>query len=396
MAKKEISYNEAIIEIEEIFTCLLSNSTYGDPGMEGSRFEHAFYDEQMFHFQFSPQIAGMAVKQYLTINEYRYYNNELSLNTDDRMRTFNGGFSISRNIFGNPVELSLIEDYCAGSNTGTHSRIMTAMQYDWRNDNHLLQLKLSYPLLPGLLYSYRVFQNNDYRDMGIRLSGRKPTFNELYWTGDIFAKGNESLDNEYDITLFYNHVHDFSGLEVMMNSGIDVFFNLINWQQVGSIYMPVNNNRVLNPFITLKARINRTYGVFDAYVNFSPAVNDKVDDYYRFIEGIINSDAEYITHYYTLMVYRPLYKAGISGNIYLNKWELQWNISYNGIRYTNEENTKFFNPYMLFDYLSVSYIMNHGNIEAGIRNVFNTDYYDVRGYANEGRTFSLTYYMEVL
>lgn len=379
------------------FLMMFSTAKSGSPGLEGSRFDSAYYEESLTHMHFSDSICNTQIMYHFTGNAYHYFNDELSITTDNRQLSYNSGIQFAYAVGSFDMALSLNSDYATGNNVFNALRNnITADMYTDISDSDELSLSISYPFMPGFIYRHTILSKNRYRDFGVKLSGRMPTFNEMYWTGDVFAVGNDSLKNEYMGAFFYNDMKDLREWVFVFNAGIDLFFNLISWQNIDAYYMPVNSNRVFSPYVNAALEYESNVIDFYAYACINPSIEDHVASYMNFADDISNGSASFITNYYSLMIYRPLWNMGLNLSVHWGHISLSSNVAYTGIRFTNEENTKYFAPYMLINNAGISYDYRYCSVHLYVDNLLDTRFNDVRGYTNEGRTFNISITLEDL
>lgn len=376
---------------------ILSNAKSGSPGLEGSRFDSAYYEESLTHIHFYDNVQQIRIAYHFTGNAYHYFNDEIAAAADSRQHSYNSGIQLACSMGNSDVSLSLNSDYTYGSSLSNALRnIVAAEMKTDLSENDELALSIAYPFMPGFVYRHKAVSESAYRDFGVKLSGRMPTFNELYWTGDAFAAGNDSLENEYMVALFYNDMRELKQWVFAFNAGADMFFNLISWHNIDAYYTPVNSKRVLSPYVNAALEYeNSTVHVY-AYACVNPAVEDHVDSYSEFVSDIYSENVSYITNYYSIMLYRPLWNSGVNASLHWGDFSIGSNISYTGLRFTNNENTKYFKPYVLINNTGISYAHKYFSAEIYIDNLLDTRYNDVRGYTNEGRTINVSIKLEDL
>lgn len=147
-------------------------------------------------------------------------------------------------------------------------------------------------LNPSMSISYALNPENKLHFLASR-SFRAPTFNDLYWPDEGWAKGNPNVKPEEGITVEAGikskiNRHISCGLTYYRNN----YDNLINWAEEAGVWTPSNVNSALidgvefnnNLYLTkmLEAEISYTY---------LRAKDDKLDKY---------------------LIYQPKHKAGLS------------------------------------------------------------------------------------
>ncbi len=374
---------------------IYSQSKFGDPGISGSYFKNAYIERELIHYQSTFKTGIYELNVFLTDNYFHYYNNELSGIIDDESKTINTGININRKLLKGKINVSYLYDMVNGSKTGINYRNNAVINYSIKAGNFDYHLSIAYPKGFGFLFAGNIIKDKYYARYGLRISGRQPTFNELYWQGDLFACGNSELTDERSVSIFYNLHRGIGKWGFALNTGLDMHYDLIVWQQQNSIYMPVNKRRVFNPYMLMHCSYTVNFVKLIGYVNIAPSINDKIEDYSLFIDDLLNGNTGYITDYYSILPYRPIINSALKVESSYKNIGFYISILYQSKRFINEYNTKFLNAYYFVNEAGIVY--RKGKIETELKclNLLNTEYEDIRGYKTEGRRIILNLKLEV-
>ncbi len=216
----------------------------------------------------------------------------------------------------------------------------------------------------------KVFNFDEYLvTHSIKISTRRPTFNELYWTGDIFTSGNEKLVNEK----LYSYYLAFSKENKKFFGGFNFYKDLIRWININGVYTPENILKTYNPYIGLQYNKN--------ILNFNNSL-------------VFTISPMYLDRF-RMLLYTSFVNLNYSLSYEFKNLIFYLYFEYRSKRFLNNENTKYLPPYFCLDEVSLDYRLKSLSITLSIDNPFDLKIESVRGYIKEGRKFSLNLKMEV-
>ncbi len=350
----------------------------GDPGILGHRFFDSKFSESMkiinlkfsllkyFSFIFSNSVYG-----------YLYDNNDIQILDSSYTSSYNTILSYL-NSFGIFSQKNILKSsrisYCEEFYNGFFSNLKFNNFYFTNTLSFSYSLKDDLKDKKNFLYSFvlkkEIFFKNQIFETVLKISTRRPTFNELYWSGDVFAKGNPYLKNEKMFSLFSNIVNE----NMKFTLGFNYYNDLIRWINESGIYTPQNILNVYNPYFELVYRKKLLFFDNSFAINFSPM---------------------FIDNFKIL-----LYTSPLNFNYYLNLSYKNFNFStffeYRFKRFTNNQNTKFLKEYYLLERVDLEYVYNPFILKLTVKNPFDITYETVKGYISEGRKINFMLKMEVL
>jgi len=212
------------------------------------------------------------------------------------------------------------------------------------------------------------------------LNFRAPTFNELYWPSDAWSTGNPDLVPEsgldWDIGLNFRFptLNRFSIDLIYFDIGME---DLIQWQSIDFIYMPVNVNKAK----TKGLEINGSLQLIDNILNF---VGN-----YTYLDAKNKSDGEYNNKF---LAYRSRHNLNLTLNIRWNYFSFAYDYRYVSRQFGDEANSSEFEikPYNISDF-TFRYQPKFDNwqpiLTFQVRNVFDENYQIIRSYPLPGREF---------
>jgi len=219
--------------------------------------------------------------------------------------------------------------------------------------------------------------------VGYGSSFKLPTFNQLYWIGDIYSQGNPDLKPEKGRGLSVSGSIDFKILILPCHFEISYLNNnvrdVIIWRRAWSNkYIPVNNDI---------AKIE----------NLSSHLNIKLDQRLNVYSGFSINNAINKTRqpnlYGKYLPYRPLSQGDLTLEFIFNKFYFNIVSQYFGKNYVTEANTVYLNSYWLLN-LNMGYMIKvfkkyKLDINIGVNNVLDTEYYMLEYYPMPGRQITL-------
>ncbi|MFA6217093.1 MAG: TonB-dependent receptor [Candidatus Omnitrophota bacterium] len=187
----------------------------------------------------------------------------------------------------------------------------------------------------------------------ISRSFRAPTFNDLYWPDEGWAKGNPGLKPEKGITKEIGttlSINDF--LTTRLTYFRNDFKDLINWAEDAGVWMPDNVGSALIDGIEFENKISLAKNIqFNTGYTFLRAIDDQTNKY---------------------LIYQPKHKADCSlAYADLHGFSIKINAQFTDKRYHDAANTvkvkrfysigihasKRFNPYFTY-YFSIDNLLN--------------------------------------
>ena len=196
---------------------------------------------------------------------------------------------------------------------------------------------------------------------------RLPTFNELYWPEDAFAKGNPNLKPEYSVGIE-------GGIRIypqksVINSKLSIFLNrvenLIQWQPG---YMGKWTPENLSEVFIRGAECAIMLNVLSQRLTCS---------YTYLVPKCKNYD----------LIYRPRHKASLEFSMNYKNLSNILEISYTGKRYITVANTKYLAPYVICNTCITCTLFRRFKLSFEVRNIFNQSYEVMAGYPMPGREY---------
>ncbi len=202
-----------------------------------------------------------------------------------------------------------------------------------------------------------------------------PTFNDLYWPADAFARGNPDLLPQTSIGAEAGIRFVTGGSTLLSATGfITRTEQLILWLPgEDGIWVPENTAKSLSRGIELEA--SATLGPVKAGGNVTFATaTDETPGTAR--EGM-------------LIPYRPQITGGGHLSFFTEKFEFGLSLSGQGRRFTNRTESESLAPYLLLD-ASAAFPLGATRLTAWITNAAGTGYEESGGYHGRPRTFGIT------
>jgi outer membrane cobalamin receptor len=170
------------------------------------------------------------------------------------------------------------------------------------------------------------------------LSYRAPNFNELYWPSDPWTVGNPDLKAEHGFDwdlgirlrypIFNGIALDLTYFDVRMK-------DLILWQSLGQIWMPLNVDKVRNKGLEVNFNVNPMWSVLSLSLNYTLL------------------DARNLTEERNtknkILVYRPRHTLNLGFTLEWRQFRFAYDFSYVSRRYTTAANTAYLDPYQTSD-----------------------------------------------
>lgn len=216
------------------------------------------------------------------------------------------------------------------------------------------------------------------------LNFRAPTFNELYWPSDAWSRGNPDLVPEsgldWDIGLNFRFptLNRFSFDLVYFDIQME---DLIQWQSVDFIYMPVNVNKAKTTGVEINTSLQLITNILDIVGN------------YTYLDAKNKSDGEYCNKF---LVYRSRHNLNLSLNFNWNSFSFAYDYRYVSKQFGDEANSSEFeiDPYNISDF-TLRYMHKFDNwqpiLTFQIKNIFDENYQIIRSYPLPGREFRVIF-----
>ncbi|MDY6787056.1 MAG: hypothetical protein SVK54_02910, partial [candidate division WOR-3 bacterium] len=323
-----------------------------------------------------------------------YSNPRIGEGIDSRSHAGNMYISASGNTYLGNLGLSVIHDYIDSDNTSSRSRFRGGGNWEYEKGQWYLSVNTCIPQTVRTNIMRETHSGSIMKQRGISFYMREPTFNELYWTGDPYASGNPDLSSEKVSSIYCNILHSKGRMLIAFESGLDIAFDLINWENLRGIYRPVNNQRVIRPRAGLIFSDRWQMFSVDSYLRFKPSIIDNVSDYSEFFSDILNLEAGHISNYYSILPYDPVMKYGLDLGVYIGDFFLYTGSRIESRRYINDYNTKYINGFMQITETGVKFSYERIEAAVAVSNPLNRQFEDIRGYPREGRTVKFTLILE--
>jgi vitamin B12 transporter len=217
---------------------------------------------------------------------------------------------------------------------------------------------------------------------------RLPTFNDLYYT----LIGNSALQPEfakqYNMGLTYTKA--FKGNLQYFTFHADAYHNKIK-DKITAI--PTANLFRWSMVNMGKVRINGLDAGMQTAINLKNDVNVSLNLNYTFQDAV---DITPDSYYYNKQIpYTPKHSGSALLGLAFNKWAINYNLNYNDIRYSQQENiSENLMPAWVVADLNTSYKFSFNKTEfkivGEINNIGNKPYTVVYNYPMPGRSFRLT------
>ncbi len=374
------------------FLFLSSNIHTEDPGISGSIFNHSDLYQSLNHFHLNYKRNNYEFIYLISENYYNYISKQIMVNDYSKGINIQIGNKYKYNNF--VFSFYNIFNYAKGSKIGIHNNFENVIDIKYTNSNYYINTSIKYPISFNLSIVKKKHKGKIFTQYGIKVAHRSPTFNELYWGGDMWAKGNPDLNDESMFSVFYNIFTKFYNFDISYKFGFSFLNNLIYWIPEQSIFTPQNFQKVWNLSNGAYINYSSKYLKISNYMLFSPYISD-FTDYNDLYNSIINNKDIDLSNNYKIMIYRPIFSMGMNISFLYKNFELFINNEYKSKRYITTYNTQYLNEYFTISVIGLSYKYKNSIISIYSNNPLNTQYEDIRGYPIEGRTFNLNLKMEV-
>jgi outer membrane receptor for ferrienterochelin and colicins len=215
------------------------------------------------------------------------------------------------------------------------------------------------------------------------LNFRAPTFNELYWPSDAWSSGNpdlkpeNGLDWDLGINFRFPNLNQFGFDLIYFNMHME---DLIQWQSVNLIYMPINVNEARIKGLEINSSISIIENILGISGN------------YTYMDARNNSDGDYQNNF---LVYRSRHNFNLSLNLQWKYLSFVYDYRFVGRRFSDEANSpeSELKSYAISD-LSLRFNQTFNKwqptLTFQIRNIFNESYQIIRSYPLPGREIRIS------
>jgi len=257
------------------------------------------------------------------------------------------------------------------------NQLSAIASYKYNNIKNTLKISLNIrevfidnkvtPVLPSIGIEYKVFKNIIING-NISRNYRVPTLNDLYWANDLYSGGNSELkpENGWSEEIGINYESKIFKLNI---SGFNsVISDWIIWLPDGSIWKPQNISQVwsrgIESELKLQNKINNLKINLSGTTSYTLSTNQKT-----------KSDNDMSLG--KQLLYVPKFNA--QGNIILEykTYNIIYNQTYTGIRWTTADNTESLKPYTLGNLIcGKQFYTSHFQFDISfhINNIWNVNY----------------------
>jgi outer membrane cobalamin receptor len=220
---------------------------------------------------------------------------------------------------------------------------------------------------PNFSFLYRFNPALEFHGL-ISRSFRAPTFNDLYWPDEGWAKGNPGLKPEKGITgeigttVSYN---DF--ITARLGYFRNDFHDLINWAEEAGVWMPQNVGSALIDGIEFENKVSLTKNIqFNTGYTFLRAIDDKTKKY---------------------LVYQPKHKADCSlAYADIHGFSIKISAQFTDKRYHDAANTVKVKRFHVFGIQASKKFKQNFTYFFSIENLSNQEYKVIRDFPMPGFT----------
>lgn len=202
---------------------------------------------------------------------------------------------------------------------------------------------------------------------------RRPTFNDLFWTN----AGNKELKAEQSNQIEFGNHFRYGQWRFQLTGYFNDIKDMIHWVPVsGSLFKPVNQDHI------------QTYG-FETFWGWEKDFEDQKIKFNSTYAYTVSKDKRTGRQ----LIYVPYHKATLAASYTLKRFEVNYQMLYNGRVFLQSDNDLDFTlPGYWVNNMGFSYgIGAHGAFRVGgkIRNLFDISYQNVERYEMPGINFSI-------
>jgi hypothetical protein len=351
----------------------------GDPGILGHRFYNStiYEKNRIINFKF---LTAKNLEILFSHNFYTYVYDNKDLVIYDTSKTCSDNIILNYNYSQTSVGLFFQKNWIVSTNVLYSNEFFYGIFSNFVLKSFEISNSFSFSstfkddnLKNNFVYSFSILKNFKFNEYlvthSLKISTRRPTFNELYWTGDIFTQGNEKLVNEK----LYSYHLAFSKEDRKFFGGFNFYKDLIRWINENGIYTPENILKTYNPFIGFQ-------------------YNKKI---LSFNNSFVFTISPMYLNRFKMLLYTSFINMNYSLSYEFKNLTFSLYFEYRSKRFLNNENTKYLPSYLSLDEINLDYRLKNLNITFSFDNPFDLKIESVRGYIEEGRKFSLNLKMEV-
>ncbi|MFA5118185.1 MAG: TonB-dependent receptor [Candidatus Omnitrophota bacterium] len=220
---------------------------------------------------------------------------------------------------------------------------------------------------PNFSFLYRFSPSLKFHGL-ISRSFRAPTFNDLYWPDEGWAKGNPALKPEKGITGEIGTTISCGGfLTTRLGYFRNAFHDLINWAEAGGVWMPQNVGSALTDGIEFENKVSFTKNIqFNTGYTFLRAKDAKTNKY---------------------LVYQPKHKADCSLSYAdLRGFSIKINAQFTDKRYHDAANSVKVKRFYVFGIQAAKKFKQNYTYFFSIENLSNQKYEVIREFPIPGFT----------
>lgn len=351
----------------------------GDPGILGYRFYNStiFEKNRVINFKL---LTAKNLEIIYSSNLYNYVYDNKDIEVYDTSITGSDNIILNYNRLKNGFGLFFQKNWIVSTKVFYSNELFYGIfsnfilkSFEVSNSFSVSSTLKNGDLKNNFIYSFAILKNFNFNEYlvthSLRISTRRPTFNELYWTGDIFTRGNENLVNEK----LYSYYLCFAKEDRKLFGGFNFYRDLIRWINRTGIYSPENILQTYNPFIGFQYN-KKMFGVNNSFlITISPMFLDR----------------------FKILLYTSW--INLNYNLFFEFKNLKFSLffEYRSKRFINNENTKYLPSYLSLDEINLDYRLKNFNLIFSVDNPFDLKIESVKGYIREGRKFSLNLKMEV-
>ena len=345
------------------------------------------WNRGQFSYVRKGQKGRISVSTMLSEDYMLYTNENLSLSSDNRVKSFKNLFEykaqIARLLYSESQVRAEFQHVETINYDGDKSRRMWSF-YEGLNyrrpryyvrpfirlENYGSQDNL---VLPGLNLGYKPIMKQEFLWIfaNVNYNERYPTFNELYW----LASGNPDLKNESSYSAEIGVEHKLLHLKKFRhwnaNYTITAYHseisNLIAWVPQGAVWKPQNVTKVRNKGFEVEGKFTYSKKSFLTYLSGG----------YIYTNSTIVSNEEFPEFNDRQQIYVPEHKGHVAGNITINHYYITYTQSFTGQVYIDSDNSASI-PYNMPSSVEVGrrIILSKSSILLSfkVNNVYNEDY----------------------
>lgn len=347
----------------------------GDPGIEGYRYKTSRIKNSLVILTGTIKFNDkMKFVNSITKSSYFYFNDELS--TPARDSSFFNSILSGISYYNELGNLTISNQI----NSAEGTKIKKAFEFfpsaglSTKADRFAFDVFAAVAESENTNFVYSINSSSYFHlkemrlDYGFKTSVRRPTFNELYWIEDAFAKGNENLNNEVVNGVFINLKRKTSNLIMTTDCGFNYYTSIIKWVSAEGKYTPMNIENVSNPYLIFSAEYENGFVKASNIFSLSPNIADN----------------------FKMVPYSPVFADNFSVTLLYRKIFFELNVNYTSDSYLSSANTKKINQKVYFQNAGIGINWSILRLVLSVENPLDMSFESVNGYYIEGRNIKLT------